>query len=340
MPLHNLPIKTGQLFIGLAVFMGVLTMVMLGGQKPKAPKATTVVETQAIVVPLSSISEGQTLTLNDIKSVKWPKAYLPKGEFFSDPYELTGRVAKQNLYPGEPIYKDKVSGSNTGGGLPALIPNGHRAVTVAVSEVKGVAGFVKPGDRVDVISTFDLSKDDQEVQMTKIVLQNVLVLASAQSMVDESGRKNMDAPDGVLRGEATSQVAEENPKDKKKDKDKEKPKTDAQIEKEKQARKKEKDEAEKKARLVSSVTLAVTPEQSEALALAEETGELRLALRPENDHKITNISGVDFSQLLGGRGNGKMPPVPPIPTAGAPRYGNSVELIQGTEKSSVDFQLP
>lgn len=356
-----LPIKTGQMFIGLAVVMGLLTVgVMSGTGKKDRPKVEKV-PTQMVVVPKVPILEGKTITLEDVESVAWPKDYLPRGAAFSRTVEVQGRVAKQDLFPGEPIFQQKVSGSDTAGGMPALIPEGHRAVTLAVTEVKGVAGFVKPGDRVDVLTTFELEDDDGDnFRLTRTVLQNVLVLASAQTMVNDGRHANMETPPGVVRGEATESVEKEKESDKKnqkKGKEKqEKPKSAKELEKERKARQKEKLEAEKRARLVSSVTLAVTPEQSQILALAEESGDIRLALRPEQDHKLYQVNNYDSNQILG------LPPVtlsltskkeknappPRMPMASPPppdlpggpsmvRYGTSVELIQGTEKTNLDF---
>ncbi len=353
-----LPIKTGQMFIGLAVIMGLLTVGVMSGTGKKSRPKTENIETQMIVVPKVPISEGKMITLEDVETVAWPKDFLPKDSAFTSAGQVQGRVAKQDLFPGEPIFKQKVSGSDTHGGLPALIPEGYRAVTVAVTEVKGVAGFVKPGDRVDVLTTFELEDEDGEnVRVTRTVLQNVLVLASAQTMVNEDRYGNMETPPGVIRGEAGK--TEEEPQDKrnKKKKDKEKEKSAKELEKERKAREKEKLEAEKRARLVSSVTLAVSPEQSQILALAEESGDIRLALRPELDHKLYQVSNYDSKQILGlppvslgvakksTRNDGpppasmaSAPPPPPMPGGPAMvRYGTSVELIEGTQKTNLDF---
>lgn len=344
MALPNLPIKTGHLFLGLAALMFVITVAVFSGGKkePVAPKTTVAeVPAQEIVVPLIPIAEGQTLTMNDLTTVKWPSEFLPKGSTFDDPYALVGRVAKQDLFPGEPLLKQKVSGSDTAGGLPAIIPAGMRAVTVAVSEIKGVAGFVKPGDRVDVLSTFEIG-DDQRV--TRTVLQNVLVLASAQSMIDASKYADLETPEGVLRGEATKRpAAQSDQSDKKPDS----PNTDsAKTTKGKDKKKSDKNAA---ARLVSSVTLALTPKQVETLALTENTGDIRLSLRPESDHQVADLKGVHFDQLLGGGSIGRisknatktlpsppnLPSSPPVPSF---TLGTQVEVIEGSQKTLYNFE--
>jgi Flp pilus assembly protein CpaB len=342
MPLRNLPIKTGHLFLGLAVVMFIVTVMIFSGGKKEAPKVVAKIPTQEVVVPLVPISEGKTLSISDITSVKWPSEFLPKGATFEDTSQVVGRVAKQDLFPGEPIFAEKVSGSDTNGGLPAIIPKGMRAVSVAVTEVKGVAGFVKPGDRVDVLTTFEIEQEGgKSERKTRTVLQNVLVLASAQTMVNDN-KYAIETPDGVTRGEAEVKAVES--KDKDKNKKAEKPKSEGDLEKERKQREKEKKDAEKAARLVSSVTMALTPEQSEALALAEETGDIRLALRPETDHAIAEVNGISFNTLIGQeerkpvmKVSGSMPRPPKIPSP-APMMGRQVEFIQGTEKSTLQLQ--
>lgn len=342
----NLPIKTGHVFIGLAVIMGVATVGVFSNSKHDNRKAQAKIETMDVVVPLTPINEGATLSRNDVTLVKWPAAFLPKGATFNDPYKVVGRIAKQNLYPGEPIFAQKISGTKTKGGLTALIPDGMRAITIPVTEVKGVAGFVKPGDRVDVLTTFDLSKQDggsDSAKRTKTVLQDVLVLASAQNMVDDN-QINMDTPDGVTRGEATPESSDDLKKDKD-TKSKEKKLSPQELEKQAKDREKEKKEAEKAAKLVSSVTLALLPEQAETMALAEETGKLHLVLRPEADHSIAKLSGQDSDKLAGQSTPQELPhhdvaPPPPPKTPApmpTPYMGAEVEFIQGGDKTLYNF---
>lgn len=344
MALPNLPIKTGHLFIGLAAVMGVLTLFLFSGNRPNTTKtAAPILKTRNVVVPIASISQGKILTSNDVTAVKWPSDFLPKREVFEETDQVVGRVARQDLFPGEPLFREKLSGAGAGSGLPALIPSGMRAVSVAVTEVKGVAGFVKPGVRVDVLSTFEIEpghEGGQRTRITKTVLQNALVLASAQTMVEEN-KYNIETPGGVARGEASTTTDGGNAKGKSAD-----AKSDASDKKDKKANSEESaDKAKAKeegAKVVSSVTLALTPAQAETLALAEETGEIRLALRPESDNAITHLSGATSDQLFGITNRivtGRMPTPPVIPSRKPPVVGSGpqVEFIQGTEKTLYAF---
>ena len=349
----HLPIKTGHVFIGLAVVMGLATVGIFNGSKPSTStgKVVSKVETQDVVVPLVSINEGSTLSREQITVVKWPTDYLPKGTVFENADLLVGRVARQDLFPGEPIFKQKVSGDDTHGGLTAIIPKGLRAVTVAVTEVKGVAGFVKPGDRVDILTTFELDKEGgQASRKTRTVLQDVLVLASAQTMVDDK-KYLIETPSGVTRGEvSTSTAAGSTGSGSKKEAEKD---TDAasapapSTEQKAQDQEKAKADAEKAARLVSSVTMALTPEQAETLALAEESGTLRLSLRADADHSIAKLAGATSEQLLGHASAhpdfqvATPPPMPHIPPPTMPMpmasFGAQVEFIQGNDKTLYNF---
>ncbi len=358
MAMPNLPIKTGHLFIGIAVLMGLLTLFMFGGQKstPTTASKTEVakIETVSVVVPLVPIPKGKKLTSNDVTSVKWPSDFIPKGNLYSETTQVLGRVAMQDLFPGEPVFIEKLSGSNTGGGLPAIIPQGLRAVTIAVTEIKGVAGFVKPGDRVDVITTFEIPDSDgngnEKSHATKTVVQNALVLASAQTMVDDH-HYDIETPNGVTKGEVTVQNKTGDTKDAAKDAA---AKVDLNSPEEKAKQESaDKKEDEKAPTIVSSVTLALSPSQSEAVALAEQVGDLRLSLRSETDHVLSNGHGLTLNQLLGSlkphirkeSSNDAPPPaaLPAAPLSETPPptvfggSGNQVEFIQGTEKSTYSF---
>jgi Flp pilus assembly protein CpaB len=343
MPMPNLPIKTGHIFIGLAVVMGLATVGIFSSNKEDAPrKVVAEVETQNVVVPLVPINQGSTLSRNDVTVVKWPSAYLPKGKMFNDAFQLVGRVAKQDLFPGEPIFNQKVSGGDTHGGLTAIIPPGMRAITIAVTEVKGVAGFIKPGDRVDILTTFELQKTGgQSARKTRTVLQDVLVLASAQTMVDDN-KYSIDTPPGVTKGEATSSGATKTKDDEAKDAQ---PAVPAASSDQKAIdREKEKTDAEKAARLVSSITLALSPEQTETMALAEESGSIRLSLRSDEDHALAKLDGVNSDQLLGHAPPPPMPKYTPMPRVAPPpmpmpmpMMGTQVEFIQGNDKTLYNF---
>ncbi|HHY46266.1 MAG TPA: Flp pilus assembly protein CpaB [Firmicutes bacterium] len=135
--------------------------------------------------------------------------------------DAVGSIAKQEIARGQELLRSMVLNGREEGGLAFLIPPGKRAVTIQVNEIIGVGGFIKPGDRVDVLGAF--RSEESSVDMSMTVLQNVEVLAVAQEMEEKERNK---------------------------------------------------------ARVATSVTLAVTQKEAERLILAEELGNLRLALCP------------------------------------------------------------
>lgn len=348
-----LPIKTGHLFIGAAIILGLVTMLMVGTMNRHGGKKLQVekIETIPVVVPTSAVMKGETLTLDKLKVVKWPKGYLPQGATYQTTSPLVGRVPLQDLMPGEPIYSQKLSDPNTDG-LTALIPAGHRAITIAVTETKGVAGFVKPGDRVDILCTFNLSgkRDDgsrNKYFRTVTLVQDVEVLASAQTMVDDKD-DDMETPQGVVDGELKSkrQVAEEekeNSAKSRRKKTEDKPKNEKELVKERKAAEKAKRESEKRAKLVSSVTISVTPSQAQQIALAEEAGDLRLVMRAAKDIVPASVEATESEDVVYPAGSKKpAPPPPPMAMPKAfmappPAPKNEVEVIEGVDKRSVEF---
>lgn len=150
-----------------------------------------------IAVAAVDISLGQRLTPEMFKLADWPAHSMPKGAF-TDPQKLSGRVVKSNLVMGEPVSEAKLAPAGTLGGLSALITEGKRAITVRVNDVIGVAGFALPGNYVDIIVS--MQKDvppgssTRETNISKIVLERILVLAVAQEVNrDETKPKVVNA---------------------------------------------------------------------------------------------------------------------------------------------------
>jgi pilus assembly protein CpaB len=212
--------------------------------------------------------------------------------------EVIGRVTKIEIFAGEPVISEKLVGDEKELGLTLEIPKGMRAVTIKANEIVGVAGFVMPGDRVDVLGTF---KEVSKSNITTLILQDVLVLAAAQSM----------------------------------------------------------EKQDEKARIVSSVTLAVTPRDAQKVILAEETGLLRLVMRSIDDSRVS-LRPVSSEEIISGIDGGRsgvgspvtssnyIEPAKRVTSKGSGQaerskgsdsskqvlFTEKVEIIRGTEKSS------
>jgi pilus assembly protein CpaB len=113
---------------------------------------------------------------------------VPQGSF-SNPQELIGRGLIMPVVQNEPFLPNKLAPKEAGSGLPPVIAPGYRALSVRVNEVIGVAGYVLPGTRVDVVATINPTMQPTDVT-SKVVLTNVLVLASGTKIErDSEGNK-------------------------------------------------------------------------------------------------------------------------------------------------------
>jgi pilus assembly protein CpaB len=141
-----------------------------------APAPGPSMETQPVVVAAADLPLGSALEKDHLQVVDFPKGQAPEGTF-PTPEEIVGRGLIVPVVKNEPILAAKLASKEAGSGLPPVIPEGMRAVSVRVNEVVGVAGYVLPGNRVDVLAT--ASPTDKRADTTsKVVLHNVQVLTS------------------------------------------------------------------------------------------------------------------------------------------------------------------
>jgi pilus assembly protein CpaB len=133
-----------------------------------------------VVVAKTEIQLGEKITAEQLTLSPIPNGSVPDGAF-KKMDEVVGRVAITPIGVREPITTLKLAPVGVGGGLPAVIPEGYRAMTVKVDDVVGISGFVMPGSYVDVVAVI-LPTSRQGVEergpISKIVLQNIKVLAS------------------------------------------------------------------------------------------------------------------------------------------------------------------
>ncbi|HEX4945675.1 MAG TPA: Flp pilus assembly protein CpaB [Blastocatellia bacterium] len=220
-----------------------------------------------MVVAKVDIPLGARIIAEQLTTVEVPKAATPDGTY-NKMDDVVGRISVTKISAREPITSSRLAPIGSSGGLSAVIPEGFRAMTVKVDDETGIAGFLMPGTLVDVLAV--INTDNNQGAISKIVLQNIKVLANGQ---------NLDQP---------------------------------------------KDERE--ANSVRTVTLQVTPEQSEKLALASSEGKLRLALRNSIDQGDEQTNGVSKRTILTGD---RALPVPDAVTArneaaSTPRVTNNV----------------
>ena len=181
-----------RVFIVLVLAMGVGGLFAYGtyAYVQNQPKAGPGIPTKPVVVAATDLDLGADLTRDDLKVVDWPANSAPAGAF-ADPKELAGRGLIMPVIQNEPILANKLASKDAGAGLPPAIPPGLRAVSVRVNEVIGVAGYVLPGNRVDVLAVVNPSEKHEEVT-SKVILTNVQVLAAGTKIErDERNNKPM-----------------------------------------------------------------------------------------------------------------------------------------------------
>ena len=151
--------------------------------------------TAKVVVAATDLQIGAELQRDDLRVIDWPAGAVPNGAFNSAD-EVVGRGLIMPMIQYEPVLPMKLASKEAGAGLPPVIPKGLRAVSVRVNEVIGVAGYVLPGTRVDVVAT--VSPTNQQTDMTsKVVLTNVQVLAAGTKM-ESDGEGNKPMPVTVV----------------------------------------------------------------------------------------------------------------------------------------------
>jgi len=162
--------------LALSVVIGLGATVVAAGWVAQQGR----VASDKIVVAAVDLELGSRLNAQMLKTVDWPSGSVPPGAI-SDPQPLVDRVVRTSVLRGEPILEAKLAPVGTKGGLSAVIPEGKRAMTVRVNDVIGVAGFALPGNYVDIVVNTQLEGDGRgEKQISKIVLEHILVLAVAQ----------------------------------------------------------------------------------------------------------------------------------------------------------------
>jgi len=176
-------------FLGISLVAAVASALLLTRYMDRRT-AEARVPTRAVVVAAADLPVGAELRAENLALADWPAASVPAGAFESLA-ELEGKVVAIRLYRHEPLLAAKLAGA-ANGGLSALLPPGMRAAAVRVDDVVGVAGFIQPGDSVDVIATLR-AEGTQLVTSSKVILQNVRVLAVGKEL-DTKARADKVVP--------------------------------------------------------------------------------------------------------------------------------------------------
>jgi pilus assembly protein CpaB len=155
--------------------------------------AASVKPTSQVVVASNEIAPGTAISTAQVKVVAWPRELVP-AKATTSINAVQGKVVILPIAKGEPVLLTKLAPEGGGSGLGSLLDETKRAFTVRVDDVSGVAGFIKPGDHVDVLA--QLPTQDSKEFFSKAILQNIVVLTAGHTseetldQSDKSGKKD------------------------------------------------------------------------------------------------------------------------------------------------------
>lgn len=178
---------TTALLVAFLASMYVYSAVKRVGNSRVVPMAT-------IVVAAEPMEVGTPLGQNNVRTISWP-ADEPLAGSFHSVADCIGRAVITPMAENEPVLESNLAPKEAGAGLGAAIPQGMRAVSVAVNDVVGVAGFVIPGTMVDVLATGQMpGKGQSDNNITRTILENVRVLAAGQQIKQDRDGKPVKVP--------------------------------------------------------------------------------------------------------------------------------------------------
>ena len=181
----------GVVLAGVAIFL--LSMYLRSSRSDA--DAAGQPDFSGVVVAVSNFSAGTPIHKEFLKVVAWPKASVPQGAFANVDEIYTGataesdRIALKNIAADEPILKTSISGFGGRAIMSRQVSPGMRAMAIPVNDVSGVAGFVLPGDRVDIMLTRQVGNEN-ESRVTDIILQNVTILG-----IDQEADQSRERPE-------------------------------------------------------------------------------------------------------------------------------------------------
>jgi pilus assembly protein CpaB len=169
-------LSKGTIFMAIAGLVGLVAMYVMHSYISAKTKVA-VNSAGQVLVAAADISPGTAITQGLVKTVNWPQELMPPNAA-SSLNQLEGRVVSSPLSAGEPILFTKLAPEGAYRGLAGLLAEGRRALSVRVDDVSGVAGFVHPGDHVDVL--VEMAMPDGKEHFSKTILQNIAVLSAGQ----------------------------------------------------------------------------------------------------------------------------------------------------------------
>jgi pilus assembly protein CpaB len=180
--------------MGISLLFALLISTLFYSMTSRAagrPRTQKKVEMTTVATAAAALPVGIEIKPADVKLVSVPRDRFPNGAF-EKVEQVVGRPVINSILPDEPIVAGRLAERGSGFGLAPIIPTGMRAVAVKVNEVVGVAGFLIPGVRVDVLVTMRPPGDGGA--RTNTVLQNIVVAAAGQQIQPDSTGRAVNVP--------------------------------------------------------------------------------------------------------------------------------------------------
>lgn len=263
--------RLGPLVIAvvLAVVCGFIALTVVGGKEEPAPQVVAQqpqvvvkeVETVNVLIASQFVPIGTVISEQHVSSQPWPKNLISPSFMVDtgDMAQIVGKISRSSFQEGEPFAATKLASADEGSFLAGSLPKGMRAVTINTDETLGVAGFVFPGDKVDVLIThrvpkWDQLRDSADMQdITETLLSNVTVMAVDQiANAQEIAANSQQQQNQQQQGAGTSTI-----------------------------------------HIPRTVSLMVDPVSAQKLRLGEKVGQLSLTLRSAEDRET-----IDMATLL------------------------------------------
>lgn len=182
------------IIILVAILMGAAAVFIANGYfsgvEQRNQKMAEDLSLKLVIVARVPLAYGDEVTADKLRVVQWPASSMPEGTF-SDIRAFSGparRVALRPIAIGEPVLSSKLAGPDGRASISALLPKDKRAVAMRVGDVSSVAGFVLPGDSVDILLTRQAPEDyaGNSGQITDVLMQNIRIIAVDQNSNDNA----------------------------------------------------------------------------------------------------------------------------------------------------------
>lgn len=182
----------------IAVVTAFMARNLYSGEAAAEAEAAAVPQGPKVMVANKPLPVGTIIDAEALTFQPWPEElvqthYYTEADQDADPAALIGTVVRNEITAGQPITRGALVGPNDRGFLAAALSPGMRAISVPISATTGVAGFIFPGDRVDVVVTHSVKADEGSLDASETIIRNVRVLAINQS-VSSKNAEGVQAP--------------------------------------------------------------------------------------------------------------------------------------------------